>query len=103
MAVGCVIDTTCAAEGATIQPCHVCFCTGFIEEYELFAINESFGDPKITPTLNYVRPILFRRNQRLFFNRKSNWIRRRHTVDSTTDTLSIGINCIAVIPGRAAT
>ena len=64
MAVGCEIDTTCAAEGATIQPCHVCFCTGFIEEYELFAINESLRNPKVTPTLDHVRARLFRGNPR---------------------------------------
>ena len=103
MSVRRVIDTTRATERPAVESRHVRFCPGFIEENELFGIDESLRNPKVTPTLDHVRARLFRGNQRLFFNRKPNWRRRRHTVDSTTDTLSIGINCIAVIPGRAAT
>jgi len=103
MAVGCAIDATLANRRSTVQPGHVRLGTGFIEENEVIPLGESPGDREVAPTLNDIRPILFGGDQRLLLSDSPSRLSARHTVDSTTCTLSIGINCFAVMPGCAAT
>ena len=65
--------------------------------------HEPPGDHEALPTLRHVRAILFGGDQRLLFKDSPSRFSARHTVDSTTRMLSMGISCLAVIPSRAAT
>lgn len=98
-----VIHTTLADWRPAVQPRHVRLGPGFIEEYEAVDIGEPSGDRKVMTTTDHVGTILFRGDQRLLLSDSPRRLSARHTVDSTTCTLSIGISCLAVIPGCAAT
>ncbi len=103
MAVRGSIDATLADWRPAVESRHIRFCPGFIEKYEPLRLGKPLGDREVTPTLNHVGAVLFRSNQRLLLSDNPNRLSARHTVDSTTDTRSSGINYLAVIPGCAVT
>lgn len=99
MAVGRAIDATLTDRRPAVKPRHVGFRPGFIEENKAFNVGEAPGDCEVASALDDIGTVLLGGDQRLLLSDNPNRLSARHTVDSTTFTLSIAMSCLAVIPG----
>src|SRR5271166_6096588 len=88
MAMRHLANEPLATRSSTVAACHVCGCSGFIDEYEPSWIELGLHLEPRLPRRGYVRPVLFGRVQAFFLNVKPRWRRKRKIAVWLTATFS---------------